>query len=44
LEDDGVEFVDLTDDERSVFVERSAPAIALAHERLSEDLFEMARP
>ena len=44
LEEDGVEFVDLTDDERSVFVETSAPAIALAHEGLSEVLFEMARP
>ena len=44
LEDDGVEFVDLTDEERSVFVETSAPAIAMAHEGLSEDLFEMTRP
>jgi len=43
LEDDGVEFVDLTDEERSLFVETSAPAIALAHRGLSEDLFEMAR-
>jgi TRAP-type C4-dicarboxylate transport system substrate-binding protein len=44
LEDDGVEFVDLTDAERSVFVEASAPAIALAHRDLSEDLFDLARP
>ena len=43
LEDDGVEFVDLTDSERAVFVETSAPAIALAHRDLSEDLFELAR-
>ena len=44
LEKDGVEFVDLADEERSVFVETSAPAIALAHEGLSESLFEQARP
>ncbi len=43
LEKDGVEFVDLTDEERSVFVQTSAPAIALAHEGLSEGLFEQAR-
>jgi len=43
LEDDGVEFVDLTDVERSVFVEISAPAMALAHRDLSEDLFDLAR-
>ncbi len=43
LEDDGVEFVDLTEKERSVFVETSAPAIALAHRNLSEDLFDLAR-
>jgi TRAP-type transport system periplasmic protein len=43
LENDGVEFVDLTDEDRSVFIDASAPAIALAHEGLSEDLFEMAR-
>jgi TRAP-type transport system periplasmic protein len=43
LEKDGVEFVDLTDEERSVFVKTSAPAIALAHEGLSEGLFELAR-
>ncbi|HEU5112906.1 MAG TPA: TRAP transporter substrate-binding protein DctP, partial [Acidimicrobiia bacterium] len=43
LEDDGVEFVDLTDDERSVFVEGSSPAISLAHRDLPEDLFELAR-
>jgi TRAP-type C4-dicarboxylate transport system substrate-binding protein len=44
LEDDGVEFVDLTDVERSVFVEISGPAMALAHRDLSEDLFDLARP
>jgi TRAP-type transport system periplasmic protein len=43
LEKDGVEFVDLTDEERSVFVKTSASAIALAHEGLSGALFEMAR-
>jgi len=43
LEKDGVEFVDLTDEERSVFVKTSAPAIALAHAGLSEGLFELAR-
>ena len=43
LEKDGVEFVDLTDEERSVFVKTSAPAIALAHAGLSEALFELAR-
>lgn len=42
LEADGVEFVDLTDEERSVFIEVSAPAIARAHEELSDDLFELA--
>ena len=36
--------MDLTDEERSVFVETSAPAIAMAHEGLSEGLFEMTRP
>lgn len=44
LADDGVDFVDLTDEERSVFVETSEPAIALAHQGLPEDLFELARP
>jgi TRAP-type transport system periplasmic protein len=44
LENDGVEFVDLTHEERSVFVETSKPAIALAHGGLSEGLFELARP
>jgi TRAP-type transport system periplasmic protein len=43
LENDGVEFVDLTDADRSVFIEASAPAIALAHGGLSEDLFVLAR-
>jgi TRAP-type C4-dicarboxylate transport system substrate-binding protein len=44
LENDGIEFVDLTDEERSVFVESSEPAIALAHEELSGEVFELARP
>ncbi|HEX6146391.1 MAG TPA: TRAP transporter substrate-binding protein [Acidimicrobiia bacterium] len=44
LETGGVEFVDLTDDERSAFVAASAPAIARAHEGVPEELFELARP
>lgn len=43
LEAGGVEFVDLTDDERSAFVAASAPAIARAHEGVPEELFELAR-
>jgi TRAP-type transport system periplasmic protein len=43
LEGGGIDFVDLTDEQRSEFVEASAPAIALAHEGLSESLFELAR-
>jgi TRAP-type transport system periplasmic protein len=43
LEDEGVEFVDLTEEERSAFVKASAPAIARAHEGLSEELFDLAR-
>ena len=43
LEADGVEFVDLTDDERLAFVEASAPAIARAHDGVPEELFELTR-
>jgi TRAP-type C4-dicarboxylate transport system substrate-binding protein len=43
LEAEGVEFVDLTQEERSAFVEASAPAIARAHEGVPEELFELAR-
>jgi hypothetical protein len=39
----GVEFVDLTDDERSAFIDASAPAIARAREGVPERLFELAR-
>jgi TRAP-type C4-dicarboxylate transport system substrate-binding protein len=39
----GVEFVDLTDDERSAFIAASAPAIARAHEGVPEGLFELTR-
>jgi len=41
MERDGIEFVDLTDEERAVFVERSRPAIAIAHRTVSADLFEL---
>jgi TRAP-type C4-dicarboxylate transport system substrate-binding protein len=43
LEAGGVEFVDLTDDERSAFIDASAPAIARAREGVPERLFELAR-
>jgi len=43
LEAEGVEFVDLTQEERSAFVVASAPAIARAHEGVPEELFELAR-
>lgn len=42
MEAAGIEFVDLTSRERSAFVEASAPAIALAHNGVREDLFELA--
>lgn len=42
LEEQGTEFVDLTTDEHAVFIEASAPAIALAHDGLSMELFELA--
>ena len=43
MEDDGIEFVDLTEKERSAFIEASAPAIELAHRGVPEELFELAR-
>jgi TRAP-type C4-dicarboxylate transport system substrate-binding protein len=43
LEAEGTGFVDLTPEERAVFVERSAPAIAMAHEGVPPHLFELAR-
>ncbi len=43
LEREGVAFVDLDDEERSAFVEASAPAIARAHQSVPEELFELAR-
>jgi TRAP-type C4-dicarboxylate transport system substrate-binding protein len=43
MEADGIEFVDLTAEERSAFVEASAPAIARAREGVPEALFELAR-
>ena len=43
LESEGVEFVDLTDEERSAFVAASASAIARAHTGVPEELFELAR-
>jgi TRAP-type C4-dicarboxylate transport system substrate-binding protein len=39
----GVEFVDLTPEEKAVFVEASAPAIARAHEDVPDVLFDLAR-
>ncbi len=39
----GTEFVDLTESERNVFVEASSPAIALAHQNVPEELFDLAR-
>ncbi len=41
LEAEGLEFVDLSDEERSAFVEASSPAIARAHQGVPEELFEM---
>jgi len=43
LEADGVEFVDLTDDERAAFVDASAPAIDRAHDGVPKELFELTR-
>ena len=43
MEDDGIEFVDLTDDERATFIEASAPAIDLARRGVPEELFELVR-
>jgi TRAP-type C4-dicarboxylate transport system substrate-binding protein len=42
LEKEGTEFVDLTAEEHAVFSEASAPAIALAHDGLPAELFELA--
>jgi TRAP-type transport system periplasmic protein len=42
LETAGLEFVDLTVEERSAFREASRPAIDLARRNLGEDLFELA--
>jgi TRAP-type C4-dicarboxylate transport system substrate-binding protein len=42
LEREGTEFADLTAKENAVFSEASAPAIALAHDGLSEELFGLA--
>jgi len=43
LEAAGVEFVDLTDDERAAFLEASAPAMDRAHVGVPEELFELTR-
>ncbi|MDH3397732.1 MAG: TRAP transporter substrate-binding protein [Acidimicrobiia bacterium] len=43
MEKAGVEFVDLTDPERIEFLEASAPAIAVAHQGVPEELFQLAR-
>ena len=43
MEDDGIEFVDLTDDERATFIEASVPAIDLARRGVPEELFELVR-
>ena len=42
LEAAGTEFVDLTAQEHAVFIEASTPAISLAHQGLSAELFELA--
>jgi len=42
MEGDGIDFVDLTDDERAAFIDASAPAIDLAHRGVPEELFELA--
>lgn len=44
MEDQGVEFVDLTDSERDQFVAASAPAVELAHRQAPRELFELAAP
>lgn len=41
MENDGIEFVDLTAEERAEFVEKSAPAIALAHRTVPGDLYQL---
>ena len=42
LEDRGLSFVDLSPDQKSEFIRGAGPAIALAHRRLPEELFELA--
>lgn len=42
MEGEGIEFVDLTDQERTAFFEASAPAIATAHRSVSAELIELA--
>jgi len=43
MEGQGIEFVDLTEAERTEFVEASAPAIALAQRSVPEELLGLAR-
>jgi len=43
MEGAGSEFVDLSDEERSAFVEASAPAIVRAHDGVPAEMFELAR-
>jgi TRAP-type C4-dicarboxylate transport system substrate-binding protein len=44
MEGRGLEFVDLEPEARERFREASAPAIALAHEGVPKELFDLARP
>lgn len=41
---DGVEFVDLTGEERAAFIAESEPAIAMAHATVPADLFDLTGP
>jgi TRAP-type C4-dicarboxylate transport system substrate-binding protein len=41
LEIDGVEFVDLTDQERGVFAVSAGPAVAMATRMVPSDLYEL---
>src|SRR3990170_3207355 len=43
MEDDGIEFVDLTERERTEFIAASGPATVLAHQGVPEELFDLAR-
>jgi TRAP-type C4-dicarboxylate transport system substrate-binding protein len=43
MEEAGIDFVDLTEAERAVFVEAASPAIELAHNSVPRDLFDMVR-